>query len=85
MFRVDTSLRYTFWKGSADLNLRWNDLFNIFFYIFDSELPYPQHGTNHWESRTLSASLTYTFNRGKTKMRKRRERAEENAQSSSPI
>lgn len=82
MSTVNLGMRYNFLEDDrATFSFNFNDIFNTMFFDFEGERPFPQVGNFNWESRTVSAGLSYRFGGGKyrAKSRKRRDNDEKSS------
>lgn len=74
MYKIDLGARYSFWNQKANVNLRFNDVFNTMKYTFDSTHPYPGSGEFRWESQSLFVGFNYMFGGGKNRALQRKQR-----------
>ena len=82
MYKIDAGLRYAFWDNSASLSVRVNDIFNTMKAGFVGDSPYPQKGEFTWESQSLFVGLQYNFGTAKNKAAQRKQRENNEVQSS---
>jgi len=80
MYKTDIGARYAFWDQKANINIRFNDVFNTLRYKVNTTNPYPGYGNFHWESQSLYVGFNLMFGGGKNKalQRKARENNESN-------
>lgn len=74
MYKVDTGVRYSFWENTANVSLRFNDVFNTMKAQFESDAPYRQNGQFRWESQSLFVGFQYMFGSAKNKALQRKYR-----------
>ena len=82
MYKVDAGVRYSFWENSANLSLRFNDVFNTMKASFVGDAPYRQTGEFTWESQSLYVGFQYMFGTGKNKAVQRKYRDNNEVQKS---
>lgn len=82
MYKVDAGLRYSFWENSANLSLRFNDIFNTMKASFEGDAPYRQTGVFTWESQSLFVGFQYMFGSGKNRALQRKYRDNNEVQNS---
>ena len=82
MYKVDAGLRYSFWENSANLSLRFNDVFNTMKASFEGDAPYRQTGEFTWESQSLFVGFQYTFGTQKNRALQRKYRENNEVQKS---
>lgn len=82
MYKVDAGLRYSFWDNSANLSVRFNDIFNTMKASFKGDAPYPQTGVFTWESQSLFVGFQYMFGTGKNRALQRKQRDKNEVQNS---
>ncbi|MCV6628735.1 MAG: TonB-dependent receptor [Flavobacteriaceae bacterium] len=74
MYFVNLGARYSFAKGKGTIAFNFNDVFDTMKFGFDTELPSPAVGEFRWESRTITANLSYRFGSGKYRAKSRKQR-----------
>lgn len=82
MYKVDAGVRYSFWDNTANLSLRFNDVFNTMKASFEGDAPYRQTGEFTWESQSLFVGFQYMFGSGKNRALQRKYRDSNEAQKS---
>lgn len=82
MYKIDLGVRYTFWDNSANLSLRFNDVFNTMKASFEGDAPYRQTGEFTWESQSLFVGFQYMFGSGKNRALQRKYRENNEVQKS---
>ena len=82
MYKIDAGLRYSFWDNSANVSLRFNDIFDTMKAGFNGDAPFKQTGLFTWESQSLFVGFQYTFGSGKNKALQRKYREKNEVQSS---
>lgn len=82
MYKIDAGVRYSFWENSANLSLRFNDVFNTMKASFVGDAPYRQTGEFTWESQSLYVGFQYMFGTGKNKAVQRKYRDNNEVQKS---
>ncbi|WLD22899.1 TonB-dependent receptor [Flavobacterium dauae] len=82
MYKMDAGLRYSFWENTANVSLRFNDIFNTMKASFKGDAPYPQTGVFTWESQSLFVGFQYMFGSGKNRALQRKQRDKNEVQNS---
>ena len=82
MYKMDMGLRYSFWENSANVSLRFNDVFNNMRARFVGDAPYRQTGTFTWESQSLYVGFQYMFGTQKNRALQRKYRENNEVQKS---
>ncbi|UUV21524.1 outer membrane beta-barrel family protein [Paenimyroides aestuarii] len=82
MYKMDAGVRYSFWENTANVSLRFNDVFNNMRARFESDAPYRQSGTFTWESQSLFVGFQYMFGSGKNRALQRKARDKNEVQNS---
>lgn len=82
MYKIDAGLRYSFWENTANVSLRFNDVFNTMKASFVGDAPYKQTGTFTWESQSLYVGFQYMFGTAKNKAVQRKYREKNEVQNS---
>jgi len=82
MYKIDAGVRYSFWDNTANVNLRFNDIFNTMKARFEGDAPYRQTGTFTWESQSLFVGFQYMFGSAKNKALQRKNRDKNEVQNS---
>jgi len=82
MYKIDAGVRYSFWENTANVSLRFNDIFNNMRARFEGDAPYRQTGTFTWESQSLFVGFQYMFGSGKNRALQRKYRDNNEVQKS---
>lgn len=82
MYKIDTGVRYSFWENTANVSLRFNDVFNTMKFGFEGDAPYRQTGEFTWESQSLFVGFQYMFGSGKNRALQRKYRDNNEVQKS---
>lgn len=82
MYKMDMGLRYSFWENTANVSLRFNDVFNNMRARFVGDAPYKQTGTFTWESQSLYVGFQYMFGTQKNRALQRKYRENNEVQKS---
>lgn len=82
MYKIDAGVRYSFWENTANVSLRFNDIFNNMRARFEGDAPYRQTGTFTWESQSLFVGFQYMFGSGKNRALQRKARDKNEVQNS---
>ena len=82
MYKIDAGVRYSFWENTANVSLRFNDIFNNMRARFEGDAPYRQTGNFTWESQSLFVGFQYMFGSGKNRALQRKARDNNEVQKS---
>lgn len=82
MWMVNAGANLNVLKGKGTITFRVNDIFEGMKFQFDSVNPFVQDGRFQWESRTSYLGFNYRFGGGKNKAKRRRNRDNNEKQSS---
>ncbi|NNC70519.1 MAG: TonB-dependent receptor [Flavobacteriaceae bacterium] len=82
MWMVNAGANLNILDGKGTLTFRVNDIFEGMKFQFDSANPFIQDGRFQWESRTSYVGFNYRFGGGKNKAKRRRNRDNNEKQSS---
>lgn len=82
MYKMDLGVRYSFWENSANLSVRFNDVFNTMKASFEGNAPYRQTGEFTWESQSLFVGFQYIFGTQKNRALQRKYRENNEVQKS---
>jgi len=85
MFFVNLGLRHSFAKGKGSFSLSFNDIFDTMKFGFVGQRPFPSIGEFNWESKTVSANLSYRFGGGKYRAKSRKQRDNDEKQGSGGV
>lgn len=80
MYKIDMGGRYSLLNNKLNFSVRFNDVFNMMEYGFDSKHPYPSTGTFRWESQSLYFGINYMFGGGKNRALQRKYREDNTKQ-----
>lgn len=80
MYKIDMGGRYSLLNNKMSISLRFNDVFNMMEYGFDSRNPYPSTGVFRWESQSLYFGINYMFGGGKNRALQRKYREDNTKQ-----
>lgn len=80
MYKIDMGGRYSLLDNKMSISLRFNDVFNMMEYGFDSKNPYPSTGVFAWESQSLYFGINYMFGGGKNRALQRKYREDNTKQ-----
>jgi outer membrane receptor protein involved in Fe transport len=81
MYFVNLGARVSFAEGKGSFSINFNDVFDTMKFSAIGTKPYEQHIDFQWESRTIGASLSYSFGGGKYRAKSRKNR-DDNTKSS---
>ena len=82
MWKIDTGSSYTVLKGNGTITARVSDVFNSMHFAFERNEPKASRGQFYWESQTAYLGFNYRFGTGKNKAIQRKERENNETQSS---
>ncbi len=82
MWMVNAGANLNVLKGKGTITFRVNDIFEGMRFQFDSVNPFVQDGRFQWESRTSYVGFNYRFGGGKNRAKRRRNRDNNEKQSS---
>lgn len=80
MYKIDMGGRYSILNNKMNFSVRFNDVFNMMEYGFDSKNPYPSTGVFRWESQSLYFGINYMFGGGKNRALQRKYREDNTKQ-----
>ncbi|WP_447637911.1 TonB-dependent receptor domain-containing protein [Flavobacterium microcysteis] len=80
MYKIDMGARYSMLNNKMNFSVRFNDVFNMMEYGFDSKNPYPSTGVFRWESQSLYFGINYMFGGGKNRALQRKYREDNTKQ-----
>ncbi|MNS25757.1 hypothetical protein D3C72_576590 [compost metagenome] len=80
MYKIDMGARYAMLNNKLSFSARFNDVFNMMEYGFDSRNPYPSTGVFRWESQSLYFGINYMFGGGKNRALQRKYREDNTKQ-----
>ncbi len=82
MWMINAGANLNVLKGKGTITFRVNDIFEGMKFQFDSVNPFVQDGRFQWESRTSYVGFNYRFGGGKNRAKRRRNRDNNEKQSS---